>query len=354
MHLYRIFLLLLIAGFNNSLWAATNAGAIEPAMIIIPAGEFLMGEDQPLTPGNSGIGEHPKHKVTIKRFALAQHEVTVKQFAEFIKATGYKTNDICWKQENNDWGIALHAGSWDTPAYAPSSFHPVMCVSWDAAQAYLQWLSQQTGKKYRLPSESEWEYAARAGSTSAYYSGEHTGDLCSYGNIMDRIGKLAMARDFNIKRTTPDCSDMAEYTSVVGMYQANTFGLYDMIGNVSEMVEDCQHPNYIGAPADGSAWTSSCEILMGMGSMKIARGGSYNSDEVRFRSAARSHTGQTNQSSLGEGFRIAMDIDESAAGACNKPAMDCRASAASNKLLTSLAKAQKTERSRRAKSVTQP
>jgi formylglycine-generating enzyme required for sulfatase activity len=311
--------------------------AIIPSMVNIPAGDFLMGSEL-------FDKEKPIHKVHINAFKISKYEVTIKQFKQFVAATDYSTEDLCWKFVTEGGGqfkvgYDVAQGNWLTSEYAPSDFHPLMCVSWDDANAYLQWLSLQTGKKYRLPTEAEWEYAARAGSTTKYSFGDDDKYLCQYGNIFDISGMQAFVRDKNYQKKDMACEDGAEYTTVIGMYKPNAFGLYDMVGNVSEWVEDCDHENYQGAPTDGSAWISEqCSMRSRKGSSYGPGGGSHLS--------MRGHGGQTNRSSLGEGFRIAEDIavDE----LCSNSSSACeKTTRKQNTFETELVKAQKTERTKR-------
>ncbi|WP_189418150.1 formylglycine-generating enzyme family protein [Cellvibrio zantedeschiae] len=286
---------------------------IAPPMVDIPAGEFLMGS-------NLYDKEKPIHKVNVKAFKISPYEVTIKQFKQFAAATGFTTDDMCWKYVSENGGpykdgIAVLPGNWLTPEYAPSDFHPVMCVSWDDANAYLAWLSQQTGKKYRLPTEAEWEYAARAGSSTKYSFGDNEKDVCHYGNTFDESGLRAFVRDKNYAKRDMACDDGVEYTSTVGMYKPNAFGVYDMIGNVSEWVADCDHENYQGAPTDGSAWISEkCYMRSRKGNTYGSNGGSHIS--------MRGHGGQNNRSSLGEGFRIVEDMES--ADSCTTLSSSCK------------------------------
>lgn len=334
-----------LSGLCTPLWATT---AIEPPMATIPAGQFLMGSDElgSATDEQAPV-DGPRHAVRIKAFQLARHELTVKQFRQFVDATGHKTNEQCWRIANNDWGMEMAAGRWNTPAYAPSDYHPVMCVSWEDAKAYVQWLSAQTHKPYRLPSEAEWEYAARAGSDAPFHFGSDPAELCRYANTGDRSSKAALLRDHGITRKTlADCDDQAEYTAVVGLYEPNAFGLHDMIGNVSEWVEDCQHLSYAGAPDDGSAWTRGCDTSRG--AMYIRRGSSYHNGPLGSASSRRGHGGKTNASSLGEGIRLALDLPAGLASACrNASSPDCAATPGAQPFADDLAKAQAAERKRR-------
>ncbi len=305
-----------------------------PPMVTIPAGQFQMGSANGPAGGGVQPVDRPLHQVAIKSFQLSPYELTVGQFRQFVAATGHQTGTECWKSSAREPGMEYGPGSWDSAANAPTEFHPVMCVSWQDATAYAAWLSKASGNHYRLPTEAEWEYAARAGSTGAYAFGDDPSQLCRYANVMDRTGAAAQLRAFGREIKPVDCDDFAATTSVVGMYLPNTFGLYDMTGNVGELVEDCQHTNYEGAPRDGSAWQGQC-VTMGGEEMKIHRGGGYNNRAVGARIATRGHTGVTNYSSVGEGFRLAMDL----------PA---KVASVDNGFMRALAAAQQAERQRRA------
>lgn len=301
-------LVLILASFGSAASAADKL--TEPPMVLIPAGTFAMGS--PTTTARSPQPvEQPVHDVRIGAFQLGKYEVTVGQFREFIEATGHKTESTCWQFAGNDWGIENVKGTWDAPAYPQGEYHPVLCVSWTDAKAYSAWLATQTGKPYRLPSEAEWEYAARAGSLDKYHFGADETQVCRYGNIRDTLGREAIGKVTGKPGKEASCSDGSAFTSIVGMYQPNAFGLYDTIGNVGEIVEDCEHPNYEGAPADGSAWTTACISQLSKTSvMKIHRGGNFASRAPG--AAGRGHTGVTNASTM-EGFRVALGSPAAAA-----------------------------------------
>jgi formylglycine-generating enzyme required for sulfatase activity len=335
--------LLTLASVSGPLLAATDT-VFTPPMVTIKGGAFSMGSTANPKNDISPVSE-PVHTVRVKTFKLAKYETTVQQFRQFVEATGYKADGDCWKLAANEWGTEVAKGSWNSPANAPGGAHPVMCVSWSDAHAYLQWLSAQTGKHYRLPSEAEWEYAARAGSDARYPFGDDPAALCKHANVFDRSGKEGITRVTGKTREPIACDDQAELTTVVGMYAANAFGLHDMLGNVGELVEDCQHMTYDGAPSDGSAWTSACALFHGS-EMVIHRGGGYNSGKIGATPTLRGHAGRDNRSSLGEGFRIAEDITNAA-----DPAASAKATAGQSAFEASLAVAQTAERARRAQSV---
>jgi len=300
--------------FLFSFSAVAEQNYIAPSMVIIPAGTFTMGSD---AGGGMKLFHSPAHNVSVKTFQLSQYEVTVKEFRAFVSATKHKTKTECWKRKTKTEEIEMVEGSWDSPVYAPSEFHPVMCIGLDDVMAYITWLSQKTGHRYRLPTEAEWEYAARAGSNDNYFFGNDEKQLCEYANVLDKTGARAFERDLGLAWTGVDCNDNAEYTAVVGMYKPNAFGVYDMVGNVGELVQDCQHWYYQGAPTDGSAWLTDCdkqEYLFGLISndMGVHRGGNYGVSGLGSRIVERGHTGKNNPSSLGEGFRLALDIVDGA------------------------------------------
>ncbi len=203
-----------IIKFKNKL----SKGIYSPEMVWIPAGSFWMGGSGSYPP----VNEQPYHKVTIARFAISSKEITRGEFSKYSGITVSNANKN----------------------------QPIRNVSWETAKKYTQWLSKQSGKRYRLPSEAEWEYAARAGTKSLYWWG-------------DKVGihnALCVGCTSPLEPTRPN---------EVGSYPANAFGLSDTAGNVAEWVEDCYHGNYDGAPSDGSIWNKQgCKV-------RVIRGGSY-------------------------------------------------------------------------------
>ena len=210
-----------------------KSGGNGPVMISVPGGSFRMG-----SPSSSPkFEERPQHEVTLNPFAIGQYEVTIEEYNHFAKANGKSVI----KSDNK------------LPAYR---------VSWQNAVAYTEWLSRQTGKKYRLPTEAEWEYVARAGNNQPYWwgltAGENNANCFNCGSQWDH------------KSPAP-----------VGSFKPNKFGVYDTAGNVLEWTQDCYHRTYDGAPSDGSAWVEDgC-------SQRIARGGAYDTVSDSIRSAKR-------------------------------------------------------------------
>jgi formylglycine-generating enzyme required for sulfatase activity len=227
-----------------------------PEMVVIPSGKFMMGTRR--------RHQSPKHRVTIANpFAVGRYEVTFDEWDSFVEAAGFEHTP-----GDEGWGRGKR---------------PAINVCWDDAKAYVQWLSQHTGRSYRLLSEAEWEYAARAGKTTHYPWGDNAGT-----NLANFDGS---GSQWSGKKTAP-----------VGSFAPNAFGLYDMVGNVWEWVEDCWHGSYSIAPTDGSAWLSgSCDA-------RVIRGGSWNDGyPVLVRLADRGRNLQSDRCNF-VGFRLARTL----------------------------------------------
>jgi formylglycine-generating enzyme required for sulfatase activity len=278
---------------------ATDA-KVAPAMVAIRPGQFSMGS--PENEKDHQPDESPQHAVTIPNpFAISRCEVTVGQFRQFVQETNHRTTAeengkgcTVWNAEKKQ-GEQLPEYNWKNPGFAQNDNHPVVCVSWDDAQAYVKWLSHRTGAVYRLPSEVEWEYVARAGTkTARYYQDDKQ---CDYANGLGQETKSIA----NAGWTLAECSDGHVYNAPVASFGENQFGLFDMLGNVSEWTEDCWHENYQGAPVDGSAWR---EANRGDCTRRVVRGGSWDYIPQDLRSAIR--FGNVTDAAFGSlGFRIA-------------------------------------------------
>lgn len=279
---------------------AANEKPFEPDMVAIKAGQFTMGS-------SNWKSTSPERTVSIKAFKMGKYEVTVKEFAQFIRATNYKAPNQCIQMAGNPW-FASMAGNWNANTLSRSRFEPVTCIGPKDAEAYLAWMAKETGKKYRLPTEAEWEYAHRAGSTRKYPFGNNEELACRYGNIADRSAEAAIKRDYDGLDSkshvgVAPCDDKSDYASIVGMYEPNAFGLHDTLGNISEFVQDCKKPDYAGAPADGSAVVEAkCEE-------RANRGGNWH-----WEGWAAYRRGGMPEDFIGalEGFRVALDVDGAA------------------------------------------
>ena len=271
-----------------------------PEVVAVPMGSFDMGS--PEDELGRYRSEGPVHRVTIDyELDVGVHEVNVREFRRFVEDSGFRPDGPCWTLESTDWSQWRERRNrdWQNPGFAQSDTHPVTCVSWNDANAYVEWLSNTTDEKWRLLSEAEWEYAARAGTTTSRFWGDDASAQCDYANGADQ------STDF-LRRTS--CQDRHAQTSPVGSFKGNAFGLYDVMGNVSEWTADCWNPSYHGAPTDGSPWLSErCDY-------RVIRSGSRYLTPAGLRSAHRDkHAPFIRNHSTG--FRVARervkeDVDE--------------------------------------------
>ena len=251
-----------------------------PQMVVVPAGTFTMGS--PESEEFRGEAEGPQRSVTIGApFAAGVYEVTFAEWDACVRlgGCGYTPADRRWGRERR----------------------PVINVSWQDAQAYVSWLSGLTGHRYRLLSEAEWEYVARAGTVTSRYWGDDPSDLCRYANgAGGAFSGLRFTRSRRRLAEAP-CSDEHGGTAPVGAYVPNGFGLYDVLGNVSEWVQDCWYDSYSGAPTDGRARESrNCDH-------RVLRGGSWDIGPWFLRSANRFRNSPANRD-MYYGFRVARTL----------------------------------------------
>ncbi|MEQ8734768.1 MAG: formylglycine-generating enzyme family protein [Rhodospirillaceae bacterium] len=254
-----------------------------PEMVVVPAGQFIMGTAE--SEAGRLSNEGPQREVTISRaFAVSKYEITIGQYRQFSEETnrGVRNNN-CVVVTGLRGGEPVQGKSWEDPNYVVGEDHPVACISWNDSQDFVDWLTKKTGKPYRLLSEAEWEYAARAGTSTRYSFGNDEVELCDYGNVPDLTAKAEMAtKDGWSPWLYVDCDDGYGLRSApVGTYKPNAFGLYDMHGNVWEWVEDCYYESFAGAPKDGSVWGSDDACV------HVVRGGSLSAPVSASRSAMR-------------------------------------------------------------------
>lgn len=247
-----------------------------PEMVVLPAGTFTMG-----TPDDE-MGrqpdEGPLHPVTFaKPFAISRFQVTAGEWDAYVRESGVKIADGDTRP-----GRECKASK---PRYKQGPKQPAVCMSWYDAQAYAAWLSKKTGKHYRMVSEAQREYAARAGSSGPFPF------------PLDPDAEYEISRHANVYGP----KDGYSYTSPVGSYPANAFGVYDMHGNVYEWVADCYHDSYVGAPSDGSAWTeASCDNVN-------IRGNDWGEAPIFSRSGNRNNAGPQARGDW-LGFRVAREL----------------------------------------------
>ena len=285
-----------------------------PEMVVLPSGSFQMGSS-PAETEREGVPEQfaklerPQHTVTIPRpFAMGKVHVTRADFATFSQATGYNPIGCLVAQDGKSQ--LDQSQSWRYAQFDQTDRDPVICVSYADAQRYIQWLNTKvhgahtvsagTEGPYRLPSEAEWEYAARANTTSARFWGNSRDDACDYANVLNNTD--ISAKDFaNDPSAAFRCPDGYNHTSPSGSFQPNKFGLYDMLGNVWQWVEDCFQDRYTGAPSDGSA-----KAVPGCSS-RIIRGGSWGNGPRLVRLATRFKAAPSTRDD-GVGFRVARTL----------------------------------------------
>jgi len=272
-----------------------------PELVAIPAGSVVLGA-APGEEARENLADafrdrsQPQRNVQVRAFHAGRHEITRAQYRAFVEATGHVgpgcfvwTGEEFTPDPNKDWRA---------PGFGQQDTHPAICVSWDDAQAYLHWLGTRTGRRYRLLTEAEWEYAARAGTTTARYWGEDSATACAHANGADAATAAAVpaAGQWPVAR----CNDRYPYTAPVGSFPPNAFGLYDMLGNAAEWTQDCWNPDYRSTPVDGSAAVS------GDCGMRAVRGGAWNDAPVGVRAAYRVGS-PTVIRVESRGFRIARD-----------------------------------------------
>ena len=237
-----------------------------PEMVVVPPGTFVMGSEDAVSERPMG----PPHEVRVVRsFALGKFEVTNRQYQDFVDATGYEMSKGCRGHIDGEWADDPEAHWTDLRVGQESEpEHPVACVSWLDARAFIAWLSEISGQPYRLASEAEWEYAARVGSGDYFFWGENQDEGCTYANMYDISADPV--HDFGWPHI--NCDDGYSTLAPVGSFEPNGFGLHDMTGNLWEWVEDCYEVLYPeDTPTDGSAYS----LPPGQCENRSVRGGSW-------------------------------------------------------------------------------
>jgi formylglycine-generating enzyme required for sulfatase activity len=248
-------------------------------------------------------------------FAMSATEITVRQFRYFVKDHDYHKaakakNNKYPVRNNGEYDMSAICGtfeegmlepdrkdrSWKNPGFDQTDSDPVVCVSWQDANAFTDWLSSKTNLSYSLPTEAEWEYAARGG-TNSKQDADNPKLACEYGNVMDKAGKVLIPKDKINNWVAHECDDHFKFTAPTGSFKPNRLGFYDMIGNVWEWVKDSYHPNYNGAPDKGGEWNE------GGSKYRVLRGGSWSDDANGSRVAARGK-GLETMHNFTVGFRV--------------------------------------------------
>jgi formylglycine-generating enzyme required for sulfatase activity len=297
-------LMIAFASCAEAAGEARNAGAFRdarfaPRMVIVPAGSALLGSDEQETRREGrtpafAAWERPRRDARFsKPFAVGKHHVTRGEYRVFLKATG-RVQDGCLVAVAGKWSDGPVAGrSPDKVGFTQRDDEPALCVNWSDANAYAEWLSKQTGRRYRLLTEAEWEYAARGGTQAARWWGNDVASLCTRANGGDRAYAAKMPDD---NTANLGCSDGFAFTSPVGWFRPNPFGLHDMIGNAWQWVADCFTAIPGAAPP-----AEPCEA-------RSIRGGSWHNSASTLRPAARFRLPPDMRSSS-IGFRVMRELD---------------------------------------------
>jgi formylglycine-generating enzyme required for sulfatase activity len=268
-------------------------------LVYISPGKFLMGSPES-EPGREK--QEVLHEVKLtKAFYLGVHEVTVGQFKQFVRETNYQTD----AERDGKGGYGPDAAgkfdkmnpkfTWKSPGFEQTDDHPVVIVTWNDAKAFCRWLSEKEKKTYRLPTEAEWEYACRAGTSTAYWHGNDPEELAQVGNVADATARAKFPGwTIGIKS-----KDGHAFTAPLGQFRQNPFGLFDMHGNVWEWCEDWYDSKGYGPEAQKDP-TGPAE-----GTARVQRGGGWSSDSKRVRSAARIGRDPSTYRGAYLGFRVA-------------------------------------------------
>jgi formylglycine-generating enzyme len=278
-----------------------------PRVVVIPEGQFEMGTPVGAYEVNVESGEGPPIHITVERpYAIGETEVTIGQFRAFVGATGYDAGIGC--QVVSDGGVDDPDASWRTPVQPRrvKDTHPVACIDFVASVAYTEWLSEITGQNYRLPSEAEWEYAARAGSAAPRpwgannsFEGVSISLTCEHANAYD----VESQKKYTFAWPYARCSDGVADVAPVASFAKSEYGLYDMMGNLWERVQDCYTASYWGRPRDARAWVwdGGCE-------RRVVRGGGWYSRPTNVRPARRASSSVEGRGN-DLGFRVVRELD---------------------------------------------
>jgi formylglycine-generating enzyme required for sulfatase activity len=297
----------------------TITNSIGMKLVKIPAGEFMMGNhDTPQELATAFpdieqrridelVDETPLHKVRITRpFYMGAHEVTIGQYKKFMDDAGYKTEaerdgtgGWGYNRERNDFEGRKPEYSWRNPGFKQADDHPIVNVTWTDAVAFCQWLTKKERHSYRLPTEAEWEYACRAGTTTTFHAGDETERLAKVANLYDEQ-TASLFPQWKEHRVT--ASDGHAFTAPVGSFQPNAFGMYDMHGNVWEWCSDWHADDYYAnSPTDDPQGPQT-------GSVRVRRGGSWHTWPFYCRASFRNwNTPQTRYVLVG--FRVVREAE---------------------------------------------
>ena len=265
-----------------------------PEMVVVPGGTFRMGSD------TGPPSERPAHDVTLASFAVARTETTRAQYAVFVAETGRGAPGPCLTDLDRDGRWRWEAGKfYADPGFPSGDSYPVTCINFADAEDFAGWLSQKTGKPYRLLGEAEYEYALRGGTRTEYWWGDDKDAMCRYANGPDaHVMSL-----FPNWRDGAACEDGHDFLAPVASYASNAYGLYDMAGNAWEWTADCFVTGYVVQPRDGSPYDNGQQC-----GWRTTRGGSFGYAVYDFRSAQRNWKIAPYMRGGDVGFRVARDL----------------------------------------------
>lgn len=270
-----------------------------PEMVSIPAGSFAFGSPQ--DEAGHQEDEAPQRTLEMPSFAISRFEITIGEYRRFVADTGHTPEFGCiTMQESGAWSYDPE-GSWEAPGFEQDDEHPVTCITWNDAVAYTAWLSSlDPGNSYRLPSETEWEYAARAGAATRHWWGGEEGEFCAYTNGVDASARAV----YPGWELAGDCDDGFVYTAPVGHYaRPNSFGVEDMVGNVWEWVADCYTATHADNPGDGTPLDlDPCE-------KRVMRGGAWGDYGSFYLRTAYRGAWDGSQAFANIGFRVARSAE---------------------------------------------
>jgi formylglycine-generating enzyme required for sulfatase activity len=253
-------------------------------------------------PEDWGKQESPRHTVTFERgFFLGRYPVTVGEFRRFVAETGRVIDKGAFTFTTGKGWEQSDTADWSAPGFSQDDRHPVTCVSHEDATAYIEWLTAKTGKPFRLPTEAEWEYACRAGTKTARFWGDNREGVAEYANVADQSLAAATKEKPDPERYFQH-DDGYPFTSPVGSFRPNQFGLYDMLGNVWEWCQDHWVENYKNAPINGAARTTPDSTAS-----RVLRGGAWNDNPRNVRAGSRNRDVPRNRGNY-TGFRVARTL----------------------------------------------
>lgn len=280
-----------------------------PEMVVIPPGSANIGsthEERVREGVPPAFGEHegPVVRVTIaKPFAMAKTETTRGQFEKFVAESNRPIPNSCatYIKKTDTWG-PTEGMSWRTPGFAQTDEHPAVCISWVDANDFAQWLAKKTGKKYRLASEAEWEYAARGGTTTTRYWGDASQPICEKASVMTSatIAAIGTPESWMDKLV---CASDRSWTIPVASFEANPFGLHDMLGSVWEWTADCASVDHVGMPTDGSPQ------MKGNCDRRGVKGGAFHSVPWLARPATHGAGQDPHNRPVASGIRVVRDLN---------------------------------------------